>query len=102
MWHEALDFLGTGMIVVVLKRGEYRLGQGEVDKDCEYACQLFCAYSENASWNIGLAGVDLIKDPSYVSLGEQDHPVLWVGDGPHTRLNVVAVQACIKCFEFVS
>ena len=49
----------------------------------------------------GLAGVDLIKDLAYVSLGEQDQPVLWVGDGPHTRCNVVIVEACNKCIEFI-
>jgi hypothetical protein len=50
--------------------GDCRLGQGEV----EYACQLFCACSENTPWNTvrsrSLVSVDVIKDPSCVGLVE--------------------------------
>ena len=31
--------------------GDYRLGQGEVENDNAYACQLFCACSENRPLN---------------------------------------------------
>ena len=73
------------MMMFILKRGDYRLGQGEVEHDCEYACQLFRACSANAPSNTagarGLEDVDLIKDLSHVGLGEREHPILWVGDG---------------------
>lgn len=64
-------------------------------------------HAENAPWNTGgargLAGVDLIKDPSHVGLRERDPPPSpWVGDDPHTRLYVVVVKACVKCIEFVT
>ena len=61
------------------------------------SCSAHMPPSWNAPWNTarvrGLAGVDLIKDLSHVVLGERDHPVLWVGDGPHTRLDVVVFKA---------
>ena len=57
------------MMVIILKRGDYRLGQGQVENYCEYAIQLFCASSENTPWNtvgpLGLAGVDLFEDLTY-------------------------------------
>jgi hypothetical protein len=60
------EFLGTGMMVVILRRGDYRLGQGEVENDREYDYLLICACSENESWNTvwphSLSSVDLIKD----------------------------------------
>jgi hypothetical protein len=58
------------MMVVILRRGDYRLGQGEVENDSEYACQLICACSENAPWYTiwprGLVSVDLIKDRTHI------------------------------------
>ena len=38
LWQIALEFLGTGMMVVSLKRGDYRLGEGEVENVSEDAC----------------------------------------------------------------
>ena len=36
LWHESLEFLGTGMMVVILKLQDYRLGQGEVENYWQY------------------------------------------------------------------
>ena len=62
LWQVASEFLGTGMMRVSLRRGDYRLVQGEVENDSEDACQLGCARSENVPWNTvlprGLASVD--------------------------------------------
>ena len=77
----------------------------KMENDREYACQLFCACSEIAPWNTvrpcGLAAVDLIRDLSHIGLGERDHPILWVGDGPHTQHDAIVVKACITCTVLV-
>ena len=97
MWHEALEFLGTGILKHVgITDWE------EVENDQEYACELFCACSENAPWNTvearGLAGVDLIKDPSDVLRARSPNPLV-------TALTPGAMlllsKVCIKCIEFV-
>ena len=49
--------------------GDFRLGQGEFENGHEYACQLFCACSENAPRNtsaLDRASVELIKDPTHI------------------------------------
>ena len=64
------------------------------------SCLLVCASPENIPWNTvwpcGLASVEQIKSLTHVGLGEQDP----LSGGPHARLCVEFVEACIKCIEF--
>jgi hypothetical protein len=46
-------------------------------------------------------GIDLIKEFIHVGLGERDHPIFWVGGGPHTWHDVAIVKASMKFIEFV-
>jgi hypothetical protein len=71
------------MMVVSLRRGDYRPGQIEVQSDCEYACQLFCAFPENSDlYTIQpccFASVDLIKDLSRPLRARSVSPLGWWG-----------------------